>query len=437
MTETPNPDEQTEARPVEAAAPDRPVRWRQRTAIVMVVIASILAPIAVDAVFIKDTALNTDNFVSRLAPLSTDPAVQAALADEVSKQILDKVDLNQRLGEVLPKELSFLSGPLDNTLNQFVHRTALRITSSKQFSALWEKTLRYVHSQLTALLTGQTKRIKLDNGTVSLDLTALRDRVVTKLDGYGLGKVLKVDTSKPLVIKLFKSEKLAKGQLFVRLLKFFGWFAPLLVLLLFAAALALATRRRRIVLGIGVGLVIGMLVHLIGLAFGESLYLKAVVQVLPRDAAESVFNLLMKFPRSGTWAMLALGAVLTLAAMAFGPGPKAIHLRAAVSGLFGRAGTAGGEAAAPLAAVGRFVNAYRTAFRVVVIVAGLLFLALARPSSGARVLWTTLAVLVVLAIVEILAAAGRVPPAVEAPAADEVGDDGPAGTRDEVPAGRP
>ena len=430
MTATTNSEVQPDDTPDGSTESERPTRWRQRTAVAVVVLASILAPIAVDAVWIKDTALNTDSFVEQLAPLSTDADVQEAMADAVSNEILKVVDLPQRLGEVLPEQLGFLAGPLDNTMKQFVQRTALSVVSSQQFSTLWEKALRRVHKNLIALLSGDTvKGVTVTNGVVTLDLTQIRDKVMSKLDKVGVGKFLKVDTAKPLEITLFQSENLAKAQTFVRLLRFFGWFAPVLVLLLYALSVALATERRRIALGIGVGLVIGMALHLTGLAIGESLYLEAVIQVLPHDAAKSVFNLLVKFPRTGTRGALVLGLVITLAAIAYGPGPKMTRMRHAISGLFGRAGTAGAEASVPVAAVGHFVRTYRTAFRVIVIIGGLLVLAAQDRLSGVNVLWTTVGVLVVLAIVEVFAAAGKVVPAVAS--ANQDADHDP----DEVPVG--
>lgn len=430
MTSTATSEVQPDGGPNGSTEAERPKRWRQRTAVAVVVLASILAPMAVDAVWIKDTALNTDSFVEQLAPLSTDPAVQKAVANAVSNEILKAVDLQQRLSEVLPEQIGFLAGPLDNTLKQFVQRTTLSVVSSQQFTNLWDKTLRKVHKNLITLLSGDKLRgITVTNGVVTLDLTPIRDKVMAKLDSVGVGRVLNVDTTKPLIVKLFESKELAKAQTFVRLLRFFGWFAPVLVLLLYAAAVALATERRRITLGIGVGLVIGMALHLTGIGVGQSLYLQAVVKVLPEDAARSIFNLLVKFPRTGTRGALVLGGVITLAAIAYGPGPKMTRMRHAIGGLFGRAGTAGAEAAAPIAAVGHFVRTYRTAFRVTVIIGGLLVLAAQDRLSGVNVLWTTLGVLVVLAVVEMFAAAGTVAPAV-VPADQDADQDS-----DEVAAG--
>ena len=305
-------------------------RWRRILAPTLVVLACVLAPIAVDAVWVKNTALKTDRFVEQLAPLAQDPKVQDAVSAAVSDNLLRTVDLTKRLDEALPDNLAFLAAPLDNTLSSYVRQISHRIVTSSAFEKLWVESLTRSHTQVIKLLTGGGDRIQVDQGVVTLDLTKLRDRVVTRLDQVGLSRFIQVDTSKPVQLTLMHSTALEKGQFFVRLLRTLGWVIPLLTILVFLTALGVSIRRRRTAMWIGLGIAISMALHLAALALGHSLYLQEVTKFLPADAATAIFDLLVRAPRVGTKWLLGFGLLVGMIAVFAGPSGVAVGLRTRV-----------------------------------------------------------------------------------------------------------
>ena len=64
------------------AATRRHARWRRPIAIVLIALATLLAPLTLLVLWIGPDLLNTNNYVQTVAPLSSNPAVQNAVATD-------------------------------------------------------------------------------------------------------------------------------------------------------------------------------------------------------------------------------------------------------------------------------------------------------------------------------------------------------------------
>ncbi len=73
--------------------PDKGPRWRRITSWVLVVLACLLAVVSVLVVFVRNQLLNTDAYVSTVAPLATNPAIQTQVATRVSEELIARTDL--------------------------------------------------------------------------------------------------------------------------------------------------------------------------------------------------------------------------------------------------------------------------------------------------------------------------------------------------------
>src|SRR5271167_2954298 len=76
--------------------------WRRITSWVLVVLACLLAVVSVLVVFARNQLLNTDAYVSTVAPLATNPAIQTQVATRVSDELIARTDLSQRVKGALP-----------------------------------------------------------------------------------------------------------------------------------------------------------------------------------------------------------------------------------------------------------------------------------------------------------------------------------------------
>jgi len=68
-------------------------RWRTIVAAVCIVVACLLAPLSVVAVWTRNQVTNTDRYVATVSPLASDPAIQDAVADQITAQVLAYIDI--------------------------------------------------------------------------------------------------------------------------------------------------------------------------------------------------------------------------------------------------------------------------------------------------------------------------------------------------------
>ena len=78
-------------------------RLRQWTATILVVLACVTTVAAVGAGWARYNFLNTDRFVSKVAPLATDPEVVTAVDRALTKQVTGLVDEKAFFESILPE----------------------------------------------------------------------------------------------------------------------------------------------------------------------------------------------------------------------------------------------------------------------------------------------------------------------------------------------
>ena len=137
-----------------------------------------LTPFTIIAVFVKQQINDTGRYVQTVKPLASNPAIQAYVADEVSQQLFERVDIKKYVKDALPRRADVLAGPLTSALQGFVRQAAERILATDQFQTLWVEANEVAHAQLVNVLTGkQSGEITAtENGAVTVDLSS-----VTKL----------------------------------------------------------------------------------------------------------------------------------------------------------------------------------------------------------------------------------------------------------------
>ena len=103
----------------------RSARWT--VSIVLVVLASLLTVVTVLARYVRSEVLDTDRYVETVSPLAQ-PSVQDAAADQVSNEIITRLDAESvaedaltRLAELgAPPVITGLAGPLADQVESFV-----------------------------------------------------------------------------------------------------------------------------------------------------------------------------------------------------------------------------------------------------------------------------------------------------------------------------
>src|SRR3954447_16269671 len=145
-------------------------RLREIGAGVLIVLACLMFLVATPAVWAHRNFLDTDRFVSRAGPLIEDPAVQAALADRLTVELMSLVNPQKLFEEVLPERGQVLAAPLATAVQGFVHDQVEKFVQSDAFQTLWKAAIRTAHETAVAVLRGDTGRVLADNGVVRLNL---------------------------------------------------------------------------------------------------------------------------------------------------------------------------------------------------------------------------------------------------------------------------
>ena len=263
--------------------------------------------------------------------------------------------------------------------------------------------------------------IEVQNGTVSVNLGAFIAAVKPQLVAAGIpfaDRIPAVNLSFPIV----RSDDLPRIQRAAGLLDTLAVPLVFLAFLLLAAAVWLAPAHRRMLSVAGFGIVgaIGLLLG--ALSVGRTYYLSHLPQdMIPSDAAAVVWDTLMRQFTLRLQTIVVVGLVIALGAWVTGPGRLAQVLRTGS----GRLVTSARAGAARLGwrpgVVDRWVAAHVAALRAgaLVLIVGV-YLVWTMPTR-AVVIWLTLALLALLAIIEFLRRGADLPDEASLPGSDLVG----------------
>ena len=406
-------------------------RWRSIVAVLLIVLGCVLAPLAGVAVWARNQVTNTDRYVATVTPLASDPAIQQAVTDQITAQVFTYIDIQALTTQVvdalaarvegrgLPPQaavaLQGLAGPVANGVQGFVRTQVERVVQSQAFEDAWIQANRAAHETLVKALTGEGGgSVTIENDTVTLNLGPFIQTVKQRLvaQGFTLAeRIPQVDKS----FVLFQSEDITRARSAFNLLNTLGNWLPVVALVLLAIGIYVAKDHRRALVGAALGVAGGMVLLGLALAVFRTIYLDAVpAAVLPHDAAAVLYDTIVRFLRLGLRTILVLALVVAAGAFLSGQSVTAVRTREGLSNAIGWLSGGAERAGFSTGPVGTWVYANKKVLRIgAVALAALALVFWGRP-TGKVVLGLTLALLVVLALIEFL---GRRPAQVPVDAA--------------------
>jgi len=337
------------------AKPQKRQRTRRILTPILVALSILVFTITVPAAWGARTVLNTDRYVATVAPLADDPAVQASIATKLTDQVFSALNVQGTLSDALGalgERATVLAGPLTIAVKGFVRDQVEKVVASDAFKTFWVEANRFVHTQVLAILRGDTETITTREGKVLLNLLPLVNlalgsiqTVASDLVGrdVALPQISEEDVPSASIAKLeqalgvdlpdtygqvvvYDSEDLAALQkalyLFERLLVLLLILIPILV----GASLLVSTRRRRTLIQLAAGAAVGLVViRRIAIMSRDSVFDRVdtqrfpSVRVLTDDLMESLFRY--------TAILLAIVLLILLIALITGPYPWAVTVR--------------------------------------------------------------------------------------------------------------
>ena len=418
-----------QARPRATTAGAGRQRWRAIVATLLIVLGCVLAPLAGVAVWARNQVTDTERYLATVSPLASDPAIQNAIADQITAQVFTYVDvrglttqaveaLSQRgnLPPQLAGQLQALSGPIANGVQSFTRDQVGKVVASDAFTNAWIQANRTAHAELVKALTGEGGgSVTVENDTVSVNLAAFIATVKAQLVAAGFTLAERIPEVNASFV-LFQSKDITRVRSGFNLLNTLGVWLPVLALILLVLGVYVARDHRRALGGAAVGVAVSMVVLALGLAIFRSVYLDAVpASVLPHDAAAVLYDTIVRFLRLGLRTILVLALVVAAGAFLSGRSVTAVRTRQGVTGAIGWLAGSAERAGLRTGPVGTWVGANKRALRVAAVAAACLVLVFWGRPTGKVVLGLTLALLVALAIIEFLARPGPRNDAVSTP----------------------
>jgi hypothetical protein len=416
------PDAAEVTTPIAVAAAPRRVSgwWRPPVVVLLVLIATICAPAAVVARWVSHEVGNTDAYVATVAPLASEPAIQAAITDQVTNAIFERLDVqsitnqavqalsNQGLPPAVASGLTALSGPLADGVENFVHDQVAKVVASQQFQDAWAAANRTAHAQLVAVLTGESTggAVTVQGNTVSVNLATVIDTVKATLHDQGFTIVDKLPTVNASFTVL-ESANIGKAQRLFALLNTLATVLPVLGVLCLVGAVAISRNHRRTLLVAALCVAASMLLLGAALNLARPAYLDALPSSIPQDAGADVYDTVTATIRTNLRAVLVLFLVIAGAAWVTGASAPATAMRGALS----RGATAlregGARHGVDAGPVGRFAGRYKTPLRIAVVgLCALVYVVKDHPTAGFTITLTVVLV-VLLGLLELVAAPVR------------------------------
>lgn len=395
---------------------DRTGWWRPVVATVLVLIAAVLAPLGVVARWAHNEVADTDRYVESIAPLADDPAIQAAVTDRVTNEIVTRLQVqavtqeaidalaDRGLPPLAATSLTALSGPLADAIEGFVHDQVAQLVASDQFETAWVEANRQAHTQMVAVLTGEdSELVEITDNAVSVNLASVIDAVKLRLidRGFTLAERLPAIDAQ---FTIFQSDDITTAQNAFRLLKALNTLLPVVILALLAVAIAISRNRRTTLITAMIAIAAAMLGLGVALNAFRMVYLDAVpTDQISVDAAAAVYDTLVWFIRLNLRAILVLTLAVAAIAWVSGPSRSAVTVRRGASGAIGHARAGGERIGVNTGRFGQFLGTYKVAIRGAVLGLALLLYALADHPTGGYTLGLLVVAVLILLVVELLA----------------------------------
>jgi hypothetical protein len=303
---------------------------------VLTVLAVLATTAALLAVWTFRTLTDTELFVDRVGPVIEEPEVSAAVGVAAAAEVIDALQVEQRLRDALPEDVAVAAGPISTAAQNLLAEGATRLVGTEQFEAAWDAALAGGHRLSIGVLSGRdTTAIENTDGVVVLDLTPVINLLLAEGSGF-LSDLTGREISAPAVtadavdeaitaleerlgvdlpadfgqVTLFSSDDLAVAQAAYQAIRVMVWLAPIVALVLIGLAVAVSTRRVRTTMSVVVGTGLLLLLAAVALQPLQSSIVAAVEDQGLAGAVEAGFGTVFSSLR----AVIVVGLVLAVIA---------------------------------------------------------------------------------------------------------------------------
>lgn len=290
----------------------------------LVGLATLLLLVGSLTIWVKRQALDTDAWTDASGELLANEEIRGQLSIYLVDTMFTNADATARIEEALPPERAGFAPIIAGALRDVAIRAANQLLASAPAQELWEEANRRAHQNLIAVLEGEdVRRFTTEDGTVVLDLSALVERLGSRL---GLAEDLAPNGG---MITILESDQLDTAQTSLKVFKALSIFVVVLVFFLYGLAIYLARGRRREILratALSFAFV-GVLLLIVQRVAGDVVVDSLIPTDATRPAGENAWLIGTDLLRALAVALIAYGLLALIGAWLAGPTRPAVAVR--------------------------------------------------------------------------------------------------------------
>lgn len=316
----------------------RNARWRSIATGTLTVVAVLAVTVALLTVWTWRTLTNTDLFVDRVGAIIEQSEVAEAVGALAAEQLVEAVELETRLSEQLPEEITILASPISGAAENYLAQGVTALAETDAVQQAWDFALGAGHEATIAILSGSDRTlVENSDGVIVLNLTPLVNEVVAQGEEF-LSDLLDRDIQAPELaeedidaalaaledqlgvdlpadfgqVVLFESDNLATAQQAYATARAVAWVSLIAAVLLVVIVLVISPTRLRTGLWLAAGVAGLLLLIVLGLQPLRSAMIDAAAEQGLDGAIGAGFESIFSSLRNGVVVVLALGAVAVL-----------------------------------------------------------------------------------------------------------------------------
>jgi len=314
-----------------STSPPRLARGRRYAVRTLLVLGTIVAVLAIVAVWANRQLLNAENWSSTSTALLQNSAIRTAVSGYVVDQVYANVDVSSELAGALPTRLKPLAGPAAGGLRNLAQDVTDKALQQPLVQQAWQAANKLAAERFIAIAEGKSNLVRISGNTVYLDLGALVTQVGQRL-GLPSDLLSKIPPDAGRVA-IVNSKQASAVQGVTAALRGLAVLLPLLALALFAIAVTVAEGRRRVTLRtVGWCLIVAGAVILVARSVVGQRVVDSLAQTdAVKPAAQATWSIGTSMLHDIAWAVIAGGIPVIAAAWLAGPLRPAVALRRAAA----------------------------------------------------------------------------------------------------------
>jgi hypothetical protein len=390
---------------------------RALVSFVLIFVAVLLTPNAVIASWLKAQITDTDRFVEMTTSALQDPAVEDYISAQVSTLIINELDIDTLTSElftglegVLPLgdraagALALLEKPLANGAKSLIADVTDRVISSDAFDSVTEQVLTVTHTQIMALLSGDTTGaiVADEQGVIGIQVGPIVEAVKGELIAQGVTLAERIPNINA-TIEIGQVDGIVQARIALSALDATGYWLPIIVLIMLILGVLAARQRARAAVWAGIGVAVTSGALLGGLSIGKFAFLATVTpQIIPGNAATVIFAALTDRLNALVTATLIIGVLIAIVSYLVGPFRGAVIIRSAVTDTAARVRAIAAKNGVTTGGFGEFVEKAHGWIVGLILAATGITLFLLRPFTVSGAIWAAIIALVLILIVQLV-----------------------------------